>query len=849
MAENYNFRSTEKKWQKRWSENNVFSASNELEKKQAYVLEMFPYPSGKIHVGHARNYVLGDVIARLRWAQGYNVLHPIGWDAFGLPAENAAFKHKIHPQVWTYKNAEEMAENLKRLGLSYDWGREIFSCDPDYYKHEQKMFLAFLEHGFAYQKKAFVNWDPVEKTVLANEQVVGGRGWRSGAVVERKALTQWFLKTTAFRESLLEDLKALKGWPEKVRLMQENWIGRSEGARIRFQVVDQETTFDVFTTRHDTLFGATFCGLSPEHLLSLAWAKNNPKLAEKITCFQQGSTSEAAVEDIKKEGVFTGFYASHPLRPGVVLPIYVLNYVLMDYGTGAIFGTPAHDERDFEFAKTAGLDIIQVIEPSQGEIPSVQDKPYTGLGRLVNSGDFNGLTVEKGRAQILKALEAQKVGQAQTFWRLKDWGVSRQRYWGCPIPIIHCKSCGAVPVPAEELPVTLPEDVSFDVPGNPLDHHPNWKHTTCPRCSREAVRETDTFDTFFESSWYFLRFCSPHDKAAFDPAAVAAWMPVDQYIGGIEHATMHLLYARFFMRALKACGHQVPEEPFRGLFNQGMVCHKTYQDASGQWLYPEEVREVKRGQFVHAKEGTPVQEGRLEKMSKSKCNVIGIDTIVDGYGADATRLFMLSDTPPEKDMEWTAEGVQGSWRFINRLWRVFEKHRPCLKTDNPVPLSQEGEGLLRTLYGALREINRSLDHLHLNTYVAQLHIMLNALSGCASKDFSTLPLERAWRLFIQVLAPAVPHVAQEMWSTLGEVDYVHQVPWPEEDATFLESNTATLAVQFNGKMRGTIEVSKDVSEDVVLDVLRKTPFAQRFWDGASVRKIIYVPGKIINVVL
>ncbi|MGH7047408.1 MAG: leucine--tRNA ligase, partial [Stellaceae bacterium] len=661
----YNFRETETKWQRCWRERRLFEVAADPARPKYYVLEMFPYPSGKLHVGHVRNYTMGDLVARYRRAQGFNVLHPMGWDAFGLPAENAAIADKTHPAIWTEGNIATMRAQLERMGFAYDWSREIATCHPEYYRHEQKMFLDFLAAGLAYRKESWVNWDPVEQTVLANEQVIDGRGWRSGAVVEKRLLSQWFLRITEFTQELLDAIGGLDRWPERVRLMQENWIGRSEGARVRFALAGGDQSIEIFTTRQDTLFGASFVALSPNHPMARRLAENDRGLAEFIAECNRMGTSEAVIEAAEKRGYPIGLEAVHPFDAHRRVPVWVANFVLMEYGTGAIFGCPAHDQRDLEFARKYGLPVLPVVLPP-GADPTrfaIGDEAYVEDGTAFNSDFLDGLPVAEAKRIAGEQLEALGRGTRTIAYRLRDWGVSRQRYWGCPIPVVHCPDCGIVPVPERDLPVTLPEDVRFDLPGNPLAHHPTWQHVACPRCGGAARRETDTFDTFFESSWYFLRFCSARAPLAFDRAAVDYWMPVDQYIGGVEHAVLHLLYSRFFTRALQRCGYLDLDEPFAGLFTQGMVCHQTYRSEAGEWLFPEEVEHDAAADALVDTDGRPVVVGRTEKMSKSKKNVVGLDAIVDTYGADTARLYLLSDSPPERDLEWTETGIEGTWRY------------------------------------------------------------------------------------------------------------------------------------------------------------------------------------------
>ncbi|MBY0429905.1 MAG: leucine--tRNA ligase, partial [Rhodospirillales bacterium] len=653
--ERYNVKETEARWQGEWESREVFRAQEDPARPKYYVLEMFPYPSGRIHMGHVRNYTLGDVVARYKRAMGFNVLHPMGWDAFGLPAENAAIQNNVHPAKWTRENIAAMRDQLKSMGLSYDWSRELATCEPDYYQHEQRMFLDFLKAGLVYRKESWVNWDPVENTVLANEQVIDGRGWRSGALVEKRQLSQWFLKITQYADDLLDSLKTLERWPERVRIMQENWIGRSEGLRLFFPLKGREDRVEIFTTRPDTLFGAAFLAIAANHPLAGEMARDNPDLAEFIAECNRIGTSEAAIETAEKKGFDTGLKAVNPLLPSQKLPVYVANFVLMEYGTGAIFGCPAHDQRDLDFARRYGLPVTVVVAPKGTDPASITigDEAYAEDGVLVNSGFLNGKSVAEAKAAVADKLEAEGIGTRTINYRLRDWGVSRQRYWGCPIPVIHCEACGIVPVPERDLPVLLPEDVSFDKPGNPLDHHPTWSQTSCPQCGKPARRETDTFDTFFESSWYFARFTSPQSPRGIEREAADYWLSVDQYIGGIEHAVLHLLYSRFFTRALRDCGYLGVKEPFAGLLTQGMICHETYRDQDGSWVFPTDVDKAEDGSLTHIRTGQPITVGRSEKMSKSKKNVVDPAHIIDTYGADTARLFMLSDSPPERDLDWT----------------------------------------------------------------------------------------------------------------------------------------------------------------------------------------------------
>src|SRR5437773_2791776 len=728
-SERYNARDSEPRWQRQWDEKAIFASKNDDPRPKYYVLEMFPYPSGRIHIGHVRNDALGEVLARFMRAKGFNVLHPMGWDAVGLPAENAAMASRVHPREWTYQNIATMKKQLQSIGLSLDWSREFATCDPSYYKHQQKLFLDFLRAGLAEREERKLNWDPVDMTVLANEQVIDGRGWRSGAPVEQREMKQWVFKISKYSQELLDALDTLDRWPDKVRLMQHNWIGRSEGLLIRFAldpvtVPNGESELKVFTTRHDTLFGANFMAIAPDHPLAQAAAAKNPKLAEFIAEAKRHGTAQEIIDTAEKLGFDAGIKAIHPFDPDWKLPVYVANFVLMEYGTGAIFGCPAHDQRDLDFARKYGLPVIPVILPP-GEDPkhfTIGDTAYVEDGTAFNSDFLDGLAVADAKRAVGERLEQLGRGERTIAYRLRDWGVSRQRYWGCPIPIIHCPKCGIVPVPEKDLPVTLPQDVTFDQPGNPLDRHPTWKHANCPRCQGAAQRETDTFDTFFESSWYFLRFCSARAPAAFDRAAAEYWMPVDQYIGGVEHAVLHLLYSRFFTRALTRCGYIDLAEPFAGLFTQGMVLHQTYQNSVEEWLFPTDVREADQGRLVDAA-GRPVTVGRLEKMSKSKRNVVDLDDIVDTYGADTARLYLLSDSPPERDLEWTATGIEGIWRYVNRLWRLVSEPAAALPLPGcamPNRLSAALIATRRHIHKTIAAVTDDLDKFRFNRAVARI---------------------------------------------------------------------------------------------------------------------------------
>ncbi len=850
----YNAQETEAKWQRRWDDEKIFAVTEDFSKPKYYVLEMFPYPSGRIHMGHVRNYALGDLVARYKRARGFNVLHPMGWDAFGLPAENAAFERRVHPAKWTNENIGAMREQLRGMGLSYDWDRELSTCDPGYYRHEQKMFLEFLAHGLAYRKESWVNWDPVENTVLANEQVIEGRGWRSGAQVEKKLLSQWFLKITAFGEDLLQALGGLERWPDRVRLMQKNWIGQSEGAYMAFVLKGRSDRLQVFTTRHDTIFGASFCAVAANHPLTAELAAKDTKLATFIAECNSLGTSEAAIETAEKRGYDTGLKALHPFVEGLELPVFVANFVLMDYGTGAIFGCPAHDQRDLDFARAHELPILPVVLPDGADAVTftIGTKALTDDGTLINSGFLNGLSVEDAKTEIANRLEMASCGRRAVTYRLRDWGVSRQRYWGCPIPVIHCPDCGIVPVPDEQLPVALPEDVDFDAIGNPLDNHPAWKHVPCPSCGVAACRETDTFDTFFESSWYFARFCDPRGTTAFARPAADYWLPVDQYIGGVEHAVLHLLYSRFFVRALRKCGYVGIDEPFAGLMTQGMVCHETYRDESG-WLFPDQVKRQDDGRYVTISGNCPVTVGRVEKMSKSKRNVVDPEAIIRSYGADTARLFVLSDSPPERDLEWTEAGVEGAWRFLNRLWtRITDPalQLPAAATPRPGQMSAAAEDLERVVHKTVKAVGESIERWRFNSAVAHIRELSNALGAAGtSGPGEAWMLRHGYETLLRLIEPVTPHLAEETWSRLGYTDYLCNMPWPTFDESLVNDDTVTVGVQVNGKLRGTLEIRRDLVEDEVKSLALKLNNVQRVLGEQYPRRIIVVPNRIVNVVV
>ncbi|WP_374369622.1 leucine--tRNA ligase [Dongia sp.] len=854
----YNFLEAEGKWQAAWDARHCFRTSPDTSLPKYYVLEMFPYPSGRIHMGHVRNYTMGDVVARYKRAKGFNVLHPMGWDAFGLPAENAARDMKIHPASWTYDNIANMRAELKRMGLSLDWDKELATCHPGYYEHQQRIFLDFFKAGLAYRKEAFVNWDPIDQTVLANEQVIDGKGWRSGAPVEKRKLSQWFLKITEYAEDLLQALTTLERWPEKVRLMQENWIGKSTGAYVRFKLKGKEDRIEVFTTRPDTLFGASFIAVSPDHAIAEAAARNDPKVAAFIAECRAAGTSEAAVEAQEKRGYKLGLEAEHPLMPGKTLPVYIANFVLIEYGTGAIFGCPSGDQRDLDFARKYGLPVIPVVLPA-GEDPktfAIGDTAYTDDGTIFNSGFLDGLDTESAKKKVGEVLKSQGDGEATTVFRLRDWLVSRQRYWGCPIPIIHCDACGPVPVPAKDLPVLLPDDVTFEKPGNPLDHHPSWKHVACPTCGKAARRETDTFDTFVDSSWYFARFCSPRADQPVDQAMVDYWLPVDQYIGGVEHAILHLLYSRFFTRAMRKVGYLKLDEPFAGLFTQGMVCHETYRDpATGEWLLPDQI-ERKGQQIVRADTGATIDIGRSEKMSKSKKNVVAPDVIINGYGADTARWFVLSDSPPERDMEWTAAGVEGAWRFAQRLWRLnvqwLEAH-PGLKNAALAEGGDAASALRRASHKAVAGVSDDIEKFRFNRAVAKIYEFANGLSEINDKDLGDaaglFARREALTVLAQLIGPMMPHLAEEMWQALGHQTLLAETAWPEADPRLIIDESATVAIQVNGKLRATIQLPRDCEPKVAETRALAEEAVIRALEGKTPKKVIVVPNRIVNVVV
>jgi len=826
------------RWQRVWDERQSFRADDSSPKPRSYVLEMFPYPSGRIHIGHVRNYTMGDVLARYKRMRGCEVLHPMGWDAFGMPAENAAMEKGVHPGGWTRENIANMKAQLKRLGFALDWSREIATCEPGYYGQEQALFLDLYEHGLVYRKESAVNWDPVDHTVLANEQVIDGRGWRSGALVEKRKLSQWFLKITDFAEELLDGLSTLDKWPEKVRTMQENWIGKSQGLQFRFDLSNGDS-FEVYTTRPDTIFGASFVAVAADHPVAQGVAAGSTEAQEFIALCKQGGTTAAELETAEKLGFDTGITARHPFT-GADLPVFIANFVLMEYGTGAIMAVPGHDQRDFDFATKYGLPIVRVVAPDAADA----DKPFAGEaeagdGIIVNSDFLNGMTVAEAKAAVNVRAESEGWGEAKTVWRLRDWGVSRQRYWGTPIPFIHCEICGVVPVPKKQLPVVLPDDVTFDVPGNPLDRHPTWKHVNCPQCGHPARRETGTLDTFVDSSWYFLRFASQPADRPFDPAEIARWLPVEQYIGGIEHAILHLLYARFWTRALARIGKIDVKEPFASLFTQGMVTHETYErknPENGQQVYfsPADVDRSSDGATLKA-DGAPVEVGRVIKMSKSKKNVVDPDEIVAKYGADAIRWFMLSDSPPERDLPWSEAGIEGCARFVQRLWRLCAQYDPAA--------TGEDKALDRKAHQTVHAVASDIEALGFNKAVARIY----ELTGATEKAAPSASRSAAIRSLLLLVGPMMPHLAEEAWQSLGD-GLIADAAWPEVDPALLVDDEVTVAVQVKGKLRDTLTVAKGTDRQELERLALASDKVQRALEGAEVKKVIVVPDRLVNLV-
>ncbi len=854
----YNPKDVEPKWRKAWTDAEVFKAEIKPDQPKYYVLEMFPYPSGRLHMGHVRNYALGDVVARFKRARGFNVLHPMGWDAFGLPAENAAMERGVDPRGWTLQNTARMQDELKQLGLSIDWSREFATCDVEYYGQQQSWFLDLYARGLVYRREGVVNWDPVDQTVLANEQVVDGRGWRSGAVVEKRKLNQWFMRITDYADELIDDLKTLDRWPDKVRLMQENWIGRSKGLKFAFPWAGEapagfETGLNVYTTRPDTLYGASFVGIAPDHPLAEQLAAADPKAAAFIAECRKGGTSAAEIETAEKVGYETGLHVAHPFDPNWKLPVWIANFILMDYGTGAIFACPAHDQRDLDFARKYDLPVKPVVLPP-GEAPDtvrVETEAYTGPGVIFNSSFLDGLDIEAAKACAIARIEELGLGEGATVYRLRDWGVARQRAWGCPVPVIHCAKCGVVPVPKDQLPVALPPDLDFGKPGNALDRHPTWKHVDCPACGGPATRETDTLDTFVDSSWYFARFTDTTAAEPINKAAADYWLPVDQYIGGIEHAVLHLLYARFVTKALADEGMLSVREPFAGLFTQGMVTHETYRRASGEWLEPAAVEIEASGNTRRAvliETGEPVVIGDVEKMSKSKKNTVAPEEIFEVYGVDAARLFVLSDSPPERDTQWSNSGVEGAWRFVNRVWAEFESQPASVPAAEP---DEAALALTRASHRLIKAMTEAVDDFRFNSGIARLYEFLNVLKAHPAQDASPAVLaarQAALSVFARLVAPFTPHLAEECWAVIGGQGLVAVAPWPDYDPTLAEDSVKVLPVQVNGKRRGEISAPAGAEPADVEKMVLDDPEIARRLEGLTIRKVIVVKDRIVNIV-
>ena len=855
----YNPKETEPKWRKAWADADVFRAEIDKSRPKYYALEMFPYPSGSLHMGHVRNYTLGDANARFKRARGYNVLHPMGWDGFGLPAENAAMERGVDPRAWTYENIAKMRAELQQLGLSIDWSREFATCDPAYYGQQQAWFIDLMAKGLVYRREGVVNWDPVDQTVLANEQVVDGRGWRSGAVVEKRKLNQWFLRITDYADALLEGLKTLERWPDKVRLMQENWIGRSKGLKFVFQwggaaPKSLESGLEVYTTRPDTLYGASFVGVAPDHPLAQQLAASNPAAAAFIEACRKGGASEAEIETAEKIGFDTGLTVIHPFDPNWHLPVWIANFILMDYGTGAIFACPAHDQRDLDFARKYGLSVKSVVLPPGEDAASfaITAEAYTGPGKIYNSDFLDGLEIEPAKAAAIKRIESLGLGQGATVFRLRDWGVARQRGWGCPVPVVHCGACGVVAVPKSQLPVALPEDLDFSKPGNALARHPTWKTTTCPTCGGPATRETDTLDTFVDSSWYFARFTNPNAADPIDKIAADYWMPVDQYVGGIEHAVLHLLYARFVTRALSDAGMLEAKEPFEGLFTQGMVTHETYRLQNGDWVEPRELEILIEGntrRAIRMADGQPVVIGDIEKMSKSKRNTVAPGDIFEVYGVDAARLFVLSDSPPERDSIWSASGVEGAWRFVNRVWAEFDSQpvrvAPSLDSD---PRADE---LRAFTHRTIKAVTEAVEGFRFNSAIARMYELLNKLKefpATGSTELVSAARHDTLSAFARLIAPFTPHLAEECWVRIGGKGMVVSATWPDYDVALTQEAIVTLPVQVNGKRRGEIQAPAGADPAEVEKLVLDDPEINKRLEGLTIRKVIVVKDRIVNIV-
>jgi leucyl-tRNA synthetase len=849
MYNSYNFAKIEQNWQEYWKNNNSFFVSVDSSKPKYYALEMCIYTSGQIHMGHVRNYTIGDALARYKMSKGFNVLHPMGWDSFGLPAENAAIEKKIPPKEWTYQNIDNMRSELKSIGFSYDWSKEVTTCSPDYYKHQQKIFLSFLKNDLAYRKESLVNWDTVDQTVLANEQIVDGKGWRSGAPIVRKKLTQWFFRITNFAEELLEGLKDLKGWPNHVKLMQEKWIGKSTGCNIKFAIKDSKEFIEVFTTLPETIFGASFCAISFEHPMAIKLAENNAEIKNFLDECQHISTAEEAIETCEKKGVDTGFKVMHPILKDQTLPVFITNFVLMGYGTGAIFGCPAHDERDHEFAVKYNLPIKKIVARNDDSLPSKLEPKDI----IINSEFLDGLEAHIAKKKMIDYIEHRNIGEGVTNYRLKDWGVSRQRYWGCPIPVIHCKSCGIVPVPEKDLPVVLPDDIDFSTSSTSLDSHPTWKHVICPKCHKKAERETDTLDTFVDSSWYFTRYCNPSTDEVIDKEACKYWLPVDQYIGGVEHAVLHLLYARFFIKAMKQCGYLDIKEPFTRLLTQGMVTHMSYRNKANEWVEPTNIK-TRDGKLFHKDTGEEVFPYRIEKMSKSKKNTVAPQYIIDKYGADTTRLFMLSDSPPEKDLEWTDTALEGCYKFLNRLYNFVAeytvKNDTSLTVDQKYNFTPKHSEIRQKTHRALEKATEFIELLHFNKAIAVARELSNTVFSFKVKtEEDVAVVNESIKILIHLLSPMVPHVTEELWKMLGNHKSLVHVQWPTSDKKLLKQDMFVIAIQINGKLKDTITVEADAAEQDVKNMALEIKKIKTAIVDKKIKKIIYVPRKIVNIVV
>ena len=861
MEDRFNPKTVDKKWQNFWNEKKIFLAEVDYNKEKYYVLEMFPYPSGKIHMGHVRNYTLGDVVARFKRAQNFNVLHPMGWDAFGLPAENAAIQNKTSPSDWTYSNIEEMKRQLKLIGLSIDWSKEIATCNKTYFKHQQKLFKDLFDNKLVFKKESQVNWDPIEQTVLANEQVVDGKGWRSGSEIERKTLSQWFFKITDFADELLEGLLELNKWPEKVKLMQENWIGKSTGCELKLELFDNKMNpinekLEIYTTRPDTIFGASFCAISPNHPLSIKLSKNNNKLKTFIKDNESKNLTEEAAAKAEKEGVKIDYFVKHPLVKNKFLPIYVANFILMEYGSGAIYGCPAHDQRDLDFANKYKLEILPVILPENIDENNFRiiDEAYTGEGKLINSDFLNNLSISEAQDIVIDKLESKSVGKKKINFRLRDWGISRQRYWGCPIPIIYREDGEIICLSEEHLPIELPDDIDLNKSGNPLENHPTWKYTKCPTTGMNAIRETDTLDTFVDSAWYFLRFCSATDKdQPFANKDIDYWMPVDQYVGGVEHAILHLLYSRFFTRALNKSKKINFKEPFSGLFTQGMVCHETYKLKNGEWLFPNEIYE-KNDKYYYSLTNEEVIKGPSESMSKSKKNVVDPEDIINEYGADTARLFMLSDSPPERDINWSLSGINGAWKFTQKFWRTVYSCTDVFKIDldtKPQTFSNESYEFRKKIHRGLKAITDGIENFQMNVAVAKIHELTSNIGVFVPKsDADKWCLKEAVTILIKVTEPIMPHLSEECWHQMGNTNSIIDTKWPQFEDDLLIDDECIIIIQINGKKRAEIKMPSNSTENAVFEnVMKLINIKNYIKENSLIKKKIFIPNKILNIVI